>query len=52
MSHYREGQQVKIAYACWEIHAEVLSGHRLPNDGVRDEVLSFLIKNVGSACER
>lgn len=26
--------------------------HRLPLDGVRDEVLSFLTQNVGSACER
>lgn len=26
------------------------AGHRLPQDGVRDEVLAFLTKNVGSAC--
>ena len=26
------------------------AGHRLPSDGVRDEVLSFLKENVGSAC--
>ncbi|OGQ81410.1 MAG: hypothetical protein A3F90_14470 [Deltaproteobacteria bacterium RIFCSPLOWO2_12_FULL_60_19] len=27
-------------------------GHRLPVDGVRDEVLSFLRQHVGSACAR
>lgn len=26
------------------------AGHRLPSDGVRKEVLSFLTENVGSAC--
>lgn len=26
------------------------AGHRLPTDGVHDEVLSFLSENVGSAC--
>jgi len=26
------------------------AGHRLPMDGVRDEVFSFLTENVGSAC--
>lgn len=26
------------------------AGHRLPTDGVREEVLSFLTENVGSAC--
>jgi dipeptidyl aminopeptidase/acylaminoacyl peptidase len=28
------------------------AGHRLPADGVKEEVLSFLSENVGSACER
>lgn len=26
------------------------AGHRLPSDGVRDEVLAFLTENVGSVC--
>lgn len=28
------------------------AGHRLPSDGVKEEVLSFLTQHVGSACER
>ncbi|MBI2987512.1 MAG: prolyl oligopeptidase family serine peptidase [Deltaproteobacteria bacterium] len=28
------------------------AGHRLPTEGVREEVISFLTQNVGSACER
>ena len=28
------------------------AGHRLPLDGVREEVLSFLTENVGTACQR